>query len=235
MKKTFAEIYDSMMEYVDYDEWARLIDKKISPFIKDKNILEIGCGTGEIAVRMQKKGYKVEAIDNSIEMLKLAKEKYKNIEFIKKDMRNLEYEEKFDAVISVFDTLNYLNSYDDLIFSLEGIKKSLKSKGVFLFDIITKKMLENMFPDGIFADDRDNMTILWKHREIDKLEEISTSFFIKEEENNYYRVDEVFMKKMFSMKKLDEIIEKTGFKLLKKELNEEIAGPRVIYLIQRVD
>ena len=37
------------------------------------------------------------------------------------------------------------------------------------------------------------------------------------------------------MKKLDEIIEKTGFKLLKKELNEEIAGPRVIYLIQRVD
>ncbi len=235
MKKTFAEIYDSMMEYVDYDEWVRLIDKKISPFIKDKNILEIGCGTGEIVVRMQKKGYKVEAIDNSIEMLKLAKEKYKNIEFIKKDMRNLEYEEKFDAVISVFDTLNYLNSYDDLIFSLEGIKKSLKSKGVFLFDIITKKMLENMFPDGIFADDRDNMTILWKHREIDKLEEISTSFFIKEEENNYYRVDEVFMKKMFSMKKLDEIIEKTGFKLLKKELNEEIAGPRVIYLIQRVD
>ncbi len=235
MKKTFAEIYDSMMEYVDYDEWSRLIDKKISPFIKDKNILEIGCGTGEIAVRMQKKGYKVEAIDNSIEMLKLAKEKYKNIEFIKKDMRNLEYEEKFDAVISVFDTLNYLNSYDDLIFSLEGIKKSLKSKGVFLFDIITKKMLENMFPDGIFADERDNMTILWKHREIDKLEEISTSFFIKEEENNYYRVDEVFMKKMFSMKKLDEIIEKTGFKLLKKELNEEIAGPRVIYLIQRVD
>lgn len=235
MKKTFAEIYDSMMEYVDYDEWVRLIDKKISPFIKDKNILEIGCGTGEIAVRMQKKGYKVEAIDNSIEMLKLAKEKYKNIEFIKKDMRNLEYEEKFDAVISVFDTLNYLNSYDDLIFSLEGIKKSLKSKGVFLFDIITKKMLENMFPDGIFADDRDNMTILWKHREIDNLEEISTSFFIKEEENNYYRVDEVFMKKMFSMKKLDEIIEKTGFKLLKKELNEEIAGPRVIYLIQRVD
>lgn len=235
MKKTFAEIYDSMMEYVDYDEWSRLIDKKISPFIKDKNILEIGCGTGEIAVRMQKKGYKVEAIDNSIEMLKLAKEKYKNIEFIKKDMRNLEYEEKFDAVISVFDTLNYLNSYDDLIFSLEGIKKSLKSKGVFLFDIITKKMLENMFPDGIFADDRDNMTILWKHREIDNLEEISTSFFIKEEENNYYRVDEVFMKKMFSMKKLDEIIEKTGFKLLKKELNEEIAGPRVIYLIQRVD
>lgn len=235
MKKTFAEIYDSMMEYVDYDEWSRLIDKKISPFIKDKNILEIGCGTGEIAVRMQKKGYKVEAIDNSIEMLKLAKEKYKNIEFIKKDMRNLEYEEKFDAVISVFDTLNYLNSYDDLIFSLEGIKKSLKSKGVFLFDIITKKMLENMFPDGIFADDRDNMTILWKHREIDNLEEISTSFFIKEEENNYYRVDEVFMKKMFSMKKLDEIIEKPGFKLLKKELNEEIAGPRVIYLIQRVD
>ena len=88
MKKTFAEIYDSMMEYVDYDEWARLIDKKISPFIEDKNMLEIGCGTGEIVVRMQKKGYKVEAIDNSIEMLKLAKEKYKNIEFIKKDMRN---------------------------------------------------------------------------------------------------------------------------------------------------
>ena len=82
MKKTFAEIYDSMMEYVDYDEWARLIDKKISPFIEDKNMLEIGCGTGEIVVRMQKKGYKVEAIDNSIEMLKLAKEKYKNIEFI---------------------------------------------------------------------------------------------------------------------------------------------------------
>lgn len=235
MKKTFAEIYDSMMEYVDYDEWARLIDEKIKPFVNEKNILEIGCGTGEIAVRMQKKGYKVEAIDNSIEMLKLAKEKYENIEFIKKDMRNLGYEDKFDVVISVFDTLNYLNSYDDLILSLEGIKKSLKSKGVFLFDIITKRMLENMFPDGIFADDRENMTIIWKYREVEKLQEISTSFFIKEEKNNYYRVDEVFIKKMFSIKKVDEIIEKMGFKLIKKEINEEIAGPRVIYLIQRVD
>lgn len=235
MKKTFASLYDEMMEYVDYDKWSLLIDKRVKAQIEEKNILELGCGTGEIAIRMKKLGYEIKGIDYSKEMIDIAKTKYKDIEFIQKDMRELESKEKYDAIIAVFDTLNYLNSYEELILTLKKIRKALKNKGVFLFDVISKKMLYEMFPEGVFADDRKDFTIFWKHSKKGNLEEITTSFFVRESENNYYRMDEVFLKKIFLIKRLDEIIEELGFKLIKKELNEEIAGPRLIYLIQRVD
>lgn len=235
MKKSFAELYDEMMTYVDYDAWANLINDNIKDLIKEKKLLEIGCGTGEIAYRLQKMDYEVTAIDNSEDMLNVAARKYKNIDFLKLDMRDLKDEDSYGVVIAVFDTLNYLNDLEDLKKSFCNIKKSLKSKGVFLFDVLTKKMIEYMFPEGIFTDDRENLTIVWKHSKKNDLEEVKASFFAREKDNFYQRYDQVFMKKIFLHKEILEIAQESGFDLIKKEVNTEIAGPRVIYLFKRVD
>ena len=237
MEKSFADFYDEMMAYVDYDRWVKLINDRIGNTINGKKIMEIGCGTGEISKRLADCGYEVCGIDISEEMLKIAGTKYPNLNIKKEDMRTIKIESEFDAIVCVFDALNYLQNFEELKLSFENIKRALKPNGFFLFDILNRKMIDSMFPEDIFADDRENMSIIWKHsyeEEID-LDKISASFFIREERNSYKRYDEVFYKKIYSGKLILQVIKDTGFELISKEVNTEIAGPRMVYILKRVD
>lgn len=63
-----------------------------------KEILDIGCGVGNLTNYMYEKGFHVEGIDLSEEMLKIANMKYKNISFKKMDMRNIDMNKKYDGI-----------------------------------------------------------------------------------------------------------------------------------------
>ena len=193
LEKKFADFYDEMMIYVDYDKWVKLIDNRIREFLTGKKIMEIGCGTGEILQRLAAYGYEVSGIDISEEMLRIAKSKYDSLDIKKEDMRIIKNENEFDGVVCVFDALNYLQSFEELKLVFENIKRAIKPNGIFLFDLLNRKMIDSMFPEDIFADDRENMSIIWKHsyNEETDLDKISTSFFIREEKNVYKRYDEV--------------------------------------------
>lgn len=238
MKKiNFADCYDEMMSYVEYDEWAKLLSSKIKKETKGNNLLEIGSGTGEISNRLHNLGYAIKGIDISLEMIKISNTKYENIEFLNESMLNLKDKSKYDAVISVFDTINYLKSLDELNIAFTNIYNSIKNNGVFIFDVLNRKMIDSMFSEGIFADERENMSIIWKHsyNENLKLDEIETIFYVKERDDLFRRISEKYMKMIFSNNQILEMAKKVGFHFISKEINIEIAGPRVIYVFKRVD
>ncbi len=238
MKKiNFADCYDEMMSYVEYDEWAKLLSSKIKKETKGNNLLEIGSGTGEISNRLHNLGYAIKGIDISLEMIKISNTKYENIEFLNESMLNLKDKSKYDAVISVFDTINYLQSLDELNIAFTNIYNSIKNNGVFIFDVLNRKMIDSMFSEGIFADERENMSIIWKHsyNENLKLDEIETIFYVKERDDLFRRISEKYMKMIFSNNQILEMAKKVGFHFISKEINIEIAGPRVIYVFKRVD
>lgn len=80
----------------------RYYNKDIEKFFKKiippgKRILELGCGTGNLLKALQpSKGL---GIDFSPEMVKIAKEKYANLDFKVMDAENIKLNEKFDYVI----------------------------------------------------------------------------------------------------------------------------------------
>ncbi len=238
MKKiNFTDCYDEMMSYVEYDEWAKLLSSKIKKETEGNNLLEIGSGTGEISNRLHNLGYAIKGIDISLEMIKISNTKYENIEFLNESMLNLKDKSKYDAVISVFDTINYLQSLDELNIAFTNIYNSIKNNGVFIFDVLNRKMIDSMFSEGIFADERENMSIIWKHsyNENLKLDEIETIFYVKERDDLFRRISEKYMKMIFSNNQILEMAKKVGFHFISKEINIEIAGPRVIYVLKRVD
>ena len=98
-------------------------------------------------------------------------------------------------------------------------------------------MIDSMFSEGIFADERENMSIIWKHsyNENLKLDEIETIFYVKERDDLFRRISEKYMKMIFSNNQILEMAKKVGFHFISKEINIEIAGPRVIYVFKRVD
>ena len=72
----FAKYYDLLMERTDYDFWTDYIEAIFSrEKIKPDTILELACGTGNIAIRLAERGYSCTGIDISESMLTLAGEK----------------------------------------------------------------------------------------------------------------------------------------------------------------
>ena len=65
-----------------------------------ENILDLGCGTGDLTPKIQAGGAKVLGVDSSMEMVVAAKAKFPTIPFQQADARNLPFSNQFDAIFS---------------------------------------------------------------------------------------------------------------------------------------
>ena len=72
---SFAQVYDLFMDNVPYEAWSEYViallkDEKI----EDGLVLDLGCGTGKMTRFLAAAGYDMIGIDNSEEMLEIARE-----------------------------------------------------------------------------------------------------------------------------------------------------------------
>ena len=107
---SFAQVYDLFMDNVPYEEWGEYLAHLLKEYgIKDGLLLDLGCGTGKLTRIMESYGYDMIGVDNSYEMLDMAREHAsENILYLLQDMREFELYGTVEAVISVCDSLNYL-------------------------------------------------------------------------------------------------------------------------------
>jgi len=149
-----AEIYDRVMEHVDYERWARYVHKLVQLHNDSaRTILDISCGTGTCAAHLLKYGYTVCGTDSSQAMIRQARNKALQrslpIHYLCADMRRLPLKLKPDVVISLYDSMNYLMGDKDWRDCMDQVYRLLKPRGLFIFDVST---LYNSMHD--FADYR---------------------------------------------------------------------------------
>jgi 2-polyprenyl-3-methyl-5-hydroxy-6-metoxy-1,4-benzoquinol methylase len=110
--EALAYIYDEVMQDIDYDDWADYIDEIIQEHHPDAvSILELACGTGRLALSLDELDcYDITATDKSETMLNVGKLKaeYKKsgIRWQVVDYFNITMPERFDVVMTLFDSLN---------------------------------------------------------------------------------------------------------------------------------
>jgi len=109
--------------------------------IEPKDVLDVACGEGSFAIVMSKLGFNVTGVDQSQQMIDLAKERAQKenepINFHTEDMRELPYEDDFDLVTCFFDSLNYMLTISDLQEAFQSAYKALRAGGVYIFDMNT--------------------------------------------------------------------------------------------------
>lgn len=109
--------------------------------IEPKDILDVACGEGSFAIVMSKLGYNVTGVDQSQQMIDLAKKRAREeneaVNFHTEDMRELPYEDDFDLVTCLFDSLNYMLTIQDLQEAFQSAYKVLRAGGVYIFDMNT--------------------------------------------------------------------------------------------------
>ena len=215
----FAYLYDLFMDGVDYDAWA----KYLASFIPaSARVLECGCGTGEITLRLKKMGFDITASDISPDMLAVASEKARHcglrIPFLQTDMRCLSFPKRFDAVIAPCDCVNYLTSLNDAERFCSSAYSVLKDGGRLIFDISSRYKLEKVLGFNTFSDIREEACYIWKNNYDceSKLIEMQLEFFKLESRQNgdkalYERFSERHVQRAHSERELRFRLERVGF------------------------
>jgi SAM-dependent methyltransferase len=235
MYKNFSKVYDIMMEYADYDGWKEIIEEKIERYGNSpKDILDLGCGTGEVLIRLTPK-YEMTGIDLSKEMIDIAKSKTNDASFCVENMMSFSLEKKHDVVISLFDTVNHLISLDGLEKTFKSVWNNLNDGGLYIFDIVTRNLIDEMFPGGNFIDDRGEIMIIWEHEydEDEEIDYVDTTFFIKQENGMFKKITEEYIKKIFTVDEVMEIAKKVGFQVIEVEENNGLAGERIFFTMKK--
>ena len=115
--------------------WPEMV--KLSKQIKDgDSVLDLGCGNGRLLEALKDKQITYLGIDNSEELIKLAKQNYPNNKFLVSDILNLKSVEetknkKFDHIFCLA-TLQHLPSKELRIESLIEMKKLLSEEGLIV-------------------------------------------------------------------------------------------------------
>lgn len=97
-----------------------------------KTLLDVGCGRGGFMQRMISDGVTCKGVDLSAVMVAECKAQGLDAECI--DVKDVDG--KFDAIVSIFDVLNFMDKENLLLF-LESIADKLNDEGIFIADINT--------------------------------------------------------------------------------------------------
>nr|WP_207745930.1 class I SAM-dependent methyltransferase [Clostridium sp. D53t1_180928_C8] len=71
------------------------------------SILDVGCGTGILVNELKNMNFDVSGIDISKDMIDIAKEITKGIEFFVSDMKNFKLNKEFDMITREFDGIKF--------------------------------------------------------------------------------------------------------------------------------
>ena len=104
------------------------------------SVLELACGTGAILEHLQRH-YDVTGLDASQPMLDIAAQRVPQAQLVCADMTHFDLDEKFDAVLCVFDSINHLVSFADWERVFDRAASHLAERGVFVFDVNTERKL----------------------------------------------------------------------------------------------
>lgn len=213
--KEFAEIYDRLMnEDINYEKWYEFIKsiyKKHS--IKPNSILEIACGTGNLTKYLVEDNYNVSCFDLSEDMLAIAYKKlrkYKNVSIRQMNMIDFEFNKKFDSIISICDSINYIIDIEDLKKVFENVYNHLEDDGIFIFDINSYYKLSNIIGNNTFVYDEDDIFYTWENEFKDDISNFYLTFFI-ERNGIYERFDEFHQEKAYKKNKIIDLLNDLGY------------------------
>ncbi len=197
MYQDFAEVYDRLMDNVNYDTWADYYVRLLSIYgIREGKICECACGTGSLTIPLYRAGFHVTGVDISREMLWQAAQKARKqgiaIPFVQQDMKALNLHRPMDAVIATCDGINYLLTDDDLKSFLRCAFRAIRPGGALIFDVSTPHRLIHQLCAGLICEDREELTYIWQNRWNEKSGTVSMDlcFFLKEKDGRYRRMEE---------------------------------------------
>lgn len=216
--ETFAEFYDKLTSNAEYEKRARYILDVLKEHNHEPGLtLDLACGTGTLTILLKKLGVDIYGIDGSADMLSVALQKAaeegEQILFLRQKMQSLDLYGTIDTCVCTLDSINHITDKAVLQKAFEKVSLFMNPEGVFLFDANTVYKHQNVLSDNVFVFDTDEVYCVWQNTPTgDRVTDISLDFFIPEG-NTYYRMNESFSERAYTVEELTEMLSTAGFEV----------------------
>ncbi|MGC9367348.1 MAG: class I SAM-dependent methyltransferase [bacterium] len=212
--------------YSDYDNFAwvynrhwgshskgiiPVLEKLIFSNIPENGIiLDLCCGTGQLDKALTDRGYRVTGVDGSEEMIEFARENAPEADFIVEDARYFTIPDRFDATLSLFDSLNHVMELKELETVFKNVYSVLKPGGIFLFDLNMKEGFEKRWKGSFNLVEDDHVCAIRscydQDSKIGKFEVTVFRFF-----DDWIRSDVSLLQRCYPQEKVVSALRKAGF------------------------
>lgn len=154
-----SDSYASIADYYDYifplnPLQIEFITSRLSPE-ENPVLLDLGCGTGSLAVALAEEGFNTVGIDIDEKMIEIAHQKGKgngNTTFLVEDMNKIQRSFKagsFDSIYSFGNSIVHLGSPEAIENLFASVRSLLKPDGKFIGQIINYRRIFDKMVTGL--------------------------------------------------------------------------------------
>ncbi len=215
--------------YTDYDffaavyntHWGDFADRQALPAIErymaaqlpeHARILDLCCGTGQLARALTARGYAVIGIDGSYEMLRFARKNAPEAAFRQADAREFSVEQPCNAVVSTFDSLNHIMSLAELTAVFRNVYAALLPGGVFLFDLnLEAGYIQRWRGSFAIVEELYICAVRSSYRADERVGYTDITVLQKTGENSYARGDLRLTQRCYTTSEISDALEQAGF------------------------
>jgi SAM-dependent methyltransferase len=214
----FARIYNQ--------KWSAFA-KQLAPLIQgfyetfpiareNKVVLDLCCGTGQLAVHFLEQGYRVIGIDLSQPMLQIARENARQwveagqATFLQADATDFRLDEPCGLVVSTFDSLNHLANEQALRSCFQRVYQA--SEGTFICDLNTRVGLRRW--NSINIDDSSDEALIIARGVFDSASDRAwtrITGFTRTQDGLYERFDETAFNTVFDLARVKNLLLEAGW------------------------
>jgi hypothetical protein len=216
--KNYSFYYDLLYQDKDYQAESTYISELLRGINSDTHeILEFGSGTGRHGRILGDQGFQVTGIELSAEMVAEA-EITANFKLIQGDVRTVNLDKKYDAVVSLFHVMSYQISNESVELVFKNASTHLNIDGVFMFDFWYTPAVYSQTPEVRLK------TVRHKHLEVHRIAEPVVNYYNNTVDVNYTifgrnletneidMIEESHKMRHFSLMELDLVAKYAGFK-----------------------
>ncbi len=187
-----------------------------------RRLLDLACGTGQLALYFLERGYEVVGLDLSPAMLAHARANAKNqgthdylaegkARFVEGDAADFQLDDTFGLVVSTFDALNHLPNIESLRGCFRSVVKVLEPGGSFIFDLNTRFGLARWA--GINVQEEEDLVLITRGVVVEDEARAYTqiSGFLREDDGRYKRFGEVAYNCIYDMAEVAAALNEAGF------------------------
>lgn len=130
-----AHVYDLLYSFKDYEGEARELASLILGRVpRARSLLDVACGTGRHLELLRATFPEVSGVDLDDGMLAVARDRLRDVELVRADMRTFDLGRRFDAVTCLFSSVGYLPDPDALGAAIARMRAHLVPGGVLVVD-----------------------------------------------------------------------------------------------------